>query len=353
VKHGRSVWLAAALAFLFVGSSFGQEQHFYRISSDTTTVITAISPDGWLSWSNAALGATVTIERATSMLGSNVWTSYVQHPVTSVVMRLRCFAPSPPEGMVFIPAGSNRGTDPDFGAYNLTVDSFYMDRYEVTQDLWFEVKYWNGGNGYGYHPGAGGGSKGTNHPVQAVNWYDCVKWCNARSEKEGRTPVYYMDSGFTQVYKKGEVFGRYVKESANGYRLPTEVQWEYAARGGAVSRCFPWRDTDTIQHTRANYYSSSSYTGDTSATRGYHPDWNDTYPHTSPVGTFESGKNGYGLYDLAGNVDEWCYDCVIRGGSWKAQGYECRVAWVPYSPHTPPDRSSTWSGFRTCLSPGQ
>ena len=91
--------------------------------------------------------------------------------------------------MVLIPAGVNSGTDPDFGVYSLTnASGFYMDRYEVTKALWDAVKNWNGGNGYDYGDGSGDG-KAANHPVHTVNWYDCVKWCNARSQKEGRTPV--------------------------------------------------------------------------------------------------------------------------------------------------------------------
>jgi hypothetical protein len=74
-----------------------------------------------------------------------------------------------------------------------------MDKYEVTKALWDEVKNWNGGNGYSYD-NAGTG-KATNHPVQTVSWFDVVKFCNARSQKEGLTPVYYTDAGLTTVYK--------------------------------------------------------------------------------------------------------------------------------------------------------
>ena len=217
--------------------------------------------------------------------------------------------------MVEIPAGTNSGTDPDYGAYSLTVDAFYMDATEVTKAQWDAVYTWAVANGYSFS-NAGSG-KGTDHPVHTVNWYDCVKWCNARSEKDGKTPCYTVSDS---TYKTGESAPDCNFE-ANGYRLPTRDEWEYAARGGLSGKRFPWGDT--INHDNANYYANgSAYSYDTSpyTSYTYHPSYDSGgYPYTSPVGSFSS--NGYGLYDMSGNVWEWCWDTSgsdrsIRGGGW-------------------------------------
>ncbi len=241
--------------------------------------------------------------------------------------------------MVLIPGGTNEGTDPDFGAYSLTIDSFYMDQYPVTKALWDAIREWALENGYTDLPAGGG--KGPDHPVHSVNWYDAVKWCNARSERDGLIPVYghwiaatppdYLLYG---VYRTGEPTHTDVNQdtSANGYRLPTGTEWEYAARGGLSGRRFPWDDANTVQHTRANYQSRTEEAYDTSSTQGYHEAyWTGGVPYTSPVGSF--APNGYGLYDMAGNVSEWCWNPQgalrqVRSGGWSSYAHWLRCGSV-------------------------
>lgn len=255
--------------------------------------------------------------------------------------------PSIPETMVLIEGGTNSGTDPDdqssWGNYSLTVDSFYMDKTEVTKSLWDIVYNWAVAHGYQFtNPGSG---KASDHPVHTVNWYDCVKWCNARSEMEGRTPCYTVSGS---IYKTG-LTSPVCDFNTNGFRLPTNDEWEYAARGGLNSQRFPWGNT--ISHNLANYNSVSGYSYDTSPTRGYHPLYdNDPKPYTSPAGSFSA--NDYGLYDMSGNVWEWCYTSsgsyrYMRGASWNDSTYYVRLS---YDISYPPGNALNYLGFRSVIS---
>jgi len=182
--------------------------------------------------------------------------------------------------MALIPAGpftmgncmdAGEGDSDELPLHSVYISAFYMDKYEVSKTQWDTVYTWAVSHGYTFD-NAGSGKAAT-HPVQSVNWYDCVKWCNARSEMEGRTPCYYTSAALSTVYRTGDltIANDWVNWSANGYRLPTEAEWEKAARGGTSGHRFPWSDADTIQHARANYYSDVYYAYDTSPTRGYHP----------------------------------------------------------------------------------
>ena len=263
-----------------------------------------------------------------------------------------------PTGMALIPAGTfvmgaatNVGHEADAGEtpqHTVNVSAFYMDTREVTKELWDSVYDWATEHGYTFSSGCGLGKQGgaDTHPVNTVNWYDSLKWCNARSEQAGLAACYTVSG---EVYRVDEQIPE-CDFRARGYRLPTEAEWEKAARGGVANRRFPWPDTSTIQHARANYNSWGDVAYDTSPTQFYHPDYdNAPEPYTSPVGMFAA--NGYGLYDMAGNVLEWCWDFaaddyysssperdptgpttdvgvvrVLRGGSWYSHAQGCCVS---------------------------
>jgi formylglycine-generating enzyme required for sulfatase activity len=268
--------------------------------------------------------------------------------------------PPAPPGMALIPAGEfqmgdtfNEGSSVEHPVHSVFVSAFYMDEFEVTTELWDEVYTWAVAHGYSFdNSGSGNAAK---HLVDTISWHDAVKWCNARSEKEGLTPCYYTDAAQTLIYKtdKVDLANNAVKWTANGYRLPTESEWEKAARGGLQGKRFPWGDT--ISHSQANYYSSAFDAYDISPTRGYHPEYAvDAFPYTSPVGSFAA--NGYGLFDLAGNVGEWCWDGyggpypsgsqvdprgpafvsdrVLRGGDWLNGANFLRCAFRSYAAPT-------------------
>ncbi len=252
-----------------------------------------------------------------------------------------------PPGMALIPAGAftmgnsiNDADIPDASPTNVTVSAFYMDVNLVSYSQWKSVYYWATNQGFGFaNAGAG---KAANHPVQTVDWYDVVKWCNARSQQAGKTPVYYTDAGMTQVYTSGELTP-YVNWSATGYRLPTEAEWEKAARGGLSGQRFPWGNV--IDQSLATYYGDTNDYSYDLGPNGYNAAFaTGPNPYTSPVGSF--APNAYGLYDLAGNVNEWCWDWngtpyaggtdprgptsgsdrVLRGGVWDDRAEVCRAA---------------------------
>jgi formylglycine-generating enzyme len=180
----------------------------------------------------------------------------------------------------------------------------------VRKEVWDAVYAWAISHGYSFDNT--GVAQGFEHPVQAVNWYDAVKWCNARSEKDGLTPVYYTTVAQTTVYRSGrlDLTASYVKWSANGYRLPTEAEWEKAARGGVSGLRFPWGSS--IDHARANYFSTGFEPYDAETTFGCNTSFlAGLEPFTNPGGSFPA--NGYGLYDMAGNVFQWCWDWAQDG----------------------------------------
>lgn len=246
--------------------------------------------------------------------------------------------PVPPQHMVYIPGGHFYMGPWDSGnaasSRSVYVSPFFMDRYEVWGAFYREVREWALVNGYDMKSG---GYREGNHPIHSVSWYDAVKWCNARSEREGLTPVYYTNTiHATVVYRSGNVdFPNWmVKWNANGYRLPTEAEWEKAARGGLSGKLYPWGDS--INYDLA-VYSVFLF---------------QVPSPTSPIGS-KNQPNGYGIFDVAGNVWEWCWDAwsinqtgdqnprgpatrsgsvLLRGGSWTDIEDALRCSFRTYVP---------------------
>jgi formylglycine-generating enzyme required for sulfatase activity len=228
----------------------------------------------------------------------------------------------------------------------VTISSFKIDKFEVTYELWTQVRNWAYEHGYTDLPVGRNGYYGTsNHPVTEVDWYDIVKWCNARSERDGLSPVYYTSSSQDTIYKAVQININIdaIRWTADGYRLPTETEWEFAARGGKSSHGYTYSGGDSLDSV-AWYGSNSGYA-------------------THTVGTKQ--PNELGIYDMNGNVMEWCWDWYIstypldstdpkgptmtqsqrlfRGASFYGDEYSCRLG-VRFS--TNPNQSDYASGFR-------
>ncbi|MBI3987106.1 MAG: SUMF1/EgtB/PvdO family nonheme iron enzyme [Lentisphaerae bacterium] len=281
----------------------------------------------------------------------------------------------PPPGMTLINAGpfvmgskqfEFHDYDHDIPVHTATTDAIYMDVYEVTAARWEEVRTWAIPRGYsdlrkglaGYAPDQ---TIGSNHPVVNVSWYDCVKWCNARSEKEGLSPFYYADASQLNIYRTGLFTGgvECLDRSANGYRLPTETEWEKACRGKMTGYNYPWGDS--IDGAKANYQGSGDPFDDGTTPAGYYDGRQIINGERSP----HDMANGYGLYDMAGNVYEWCWDWygavppesavnplgpprgkyrILRGGCWKSAMTGCLSCSYRY--YLAPHGDGNTAGFR-------
>lgn len=212
--------------------------------------------------------------------------------------------PSASTGMVKLPGGNYVMGDKDeidAPPHEVSVSPFYMDAYLVTQEHYQRIM--------GENPSRW---KGERNPVEQVRWSDAVKFCNKRSESEGLEPCYDLETWACNF-------------NATGYRLPTEAEWEYACRAGTTTRYFFGNSPSDLKD--YSWFEKNS---------GGHP---------HPVGLKQ--PNPWGLYDICGNVWEWCNDFyhvdyynrsdaenpkgpaqgdtkVVRGGGWRFSDDTCR-----------------------------
>lgn len=204
---------------------------------------------------------------------------------------LNAVVSEPPENFVRITGGTFEMGSPDTEdwrsedetQHTVTVSDFYMSPYEVTQAEYAEVMNDNPSS-----------FSGDNLPVENISWLEAVAYCNARSELEGLTPAYTID-GQTVTWDR----------SADGYRLPTEAEWEYACRTGTAT---PFNTENSISAEEANYYGHYPY----EIEENYFSQGNlDTQPgeyRQTTVEVTSFSPNGWGLYNMHGNVSEWVWD---------------------------------------------
>ncbi len=238
------------------------------------------------------------------------------------------------------------------GTSNVTVSPFYLAKSELTQSAFNNVMEYN----------PSGFTNVCNGPVESVSWCEAIKYCNQRSRLEGLTPCYSLygstDPETWQEWQQypGEMpvympYDGYIEcdWSANGYRLPTEAEWEFAARGGNHSYSTDYSGSNTINNVA--WYTSNS----------------GSKTHT--VGT--NGSNELGIYDMSGNVYEWCWDAegdypggditdphgpiiwsdssfrALRGGGWNSYDEYCKVGFRNFYNASTLVKETSY-GFRLC-----
>ncbi len=222
----------------------------------------------------------------------------------------------PPANLVSLPASSGFIQQEISISFTHNISAFQIAKYETSYEQWYVVFQWAINNGYSFvNQGQEGndGSAGSPptidklEPVTMVNWRDAIVWCNAYSEMSGLTPVYYSDVAKTTPIKvslsltsinttAGSYDNPYVDWTANGYRLPTEGEWQYAAGFVTASSWNPWN-------------AASGDTTDINVSSNFENYmWWNSNSSGKTQNVVSKTQNGAGLFNMSGNVNEWCYD---------------------------------------------
>lgn len=249
------------------------------------------------------------------------------------------------DSFIFIKGGTFINTTSNFYTKNVILSDFYIGKYEVTQKEWIDIM--------GSNPSE---FKGDKLPVETVSWYDCIEYCNKRSIKEGYEPYYNInkdkkDSDNKSAYDdiKWTVT---TNPEANGYRLPTEAEWEYAAGGG--------RKSENYTYSGSNKADDAAWYWRNAGNKYLSGDWNWTIIENNKNRTKVIGSkkpNELGLYDMSGNVREWCWDWyedeenisglfrVWKGGGWIGDVSCCELS---YRGKFEANGWGSDQGFRVC-----